>query len=66
MTDQHSVDFEVIRLLQELGYSAEIKTVIPKKLSTVIIVEGKEFTVRYWGTQEDVDNMFLKILEQIA
>lgn len=66
MTDQHSVDFEVIRLFQELGYHAEIKTVIPKKLSTVIIVEGKEFTVRYWGTQEDVDNTFLKILEQIA
>ena len=66
MSDQHNVDFEVIRLLQELGYSAEIKTVLPKKLSTVIIVEGKEFTVRYWGTQEDVDNTFLKILEQIA
>ena len=66
MSDQHSVDFEVIRLFQELGYCAEIKTVIPQKLSTVIIVEGKEFTVRYWGTQEDVDNTFLKILEQIA
>ena len=66
MSNQHNVDFEVIRLFQELGYSAEIKKVIPQKLSTVIIVEGKEFTVRYWGTQEDVDNIFLKILEQIA
>ena len=66
MSDQHNVDLEVIRLFQELGYRAEIKTVIPQKLSTIIIVEGKEFTVRYWGTQEDVDNTFLKILEQIA
>lgn len=66
MTDQHNVDFEVIRLFQDLGYRAEIKRVIPQKLVTVITVNDKEFTVRYWGTQEDVDNTFLKILEQIA
>lgn len=65
-SDMVHVDFEVLRQLQELGYNAEMKLIDPRKLETVIIVNGKEFSVRYWGTKEDVDKELLNIINNVA